>query len=137
MRALGIDLGGKRIGIAISDNDGKVATPLQVLTRSKNTKEDHKKINDLVSEWEAEFVVVGMPYSLNGDKGPAAKAVEKEVEELASVVSVPVDVHDERLTTVIAAQELSLQGLDNKRQRKVIDQDAASVLLQSWLDNRA
>ena len=137
MRALGIDLGGKRIGIAISDNDGKVATPLQVLTRSKNTKEDHKKINDLVSEWEAEFVVVGMPYSLNGDKGPAAKAVEKEVKELASVVSVPVDVHDERLTTVIAAQELSLQGLDNKRQRKVIDQVAASVILQSWLDNRA
>ena len=137
MRALGIDLGGKRIGIAISDNDGKVATPLQVLTRSKNTKEDHKKINDLVSEWEAEFVVVGMPYSLNGDKGPAAKAVEKEVEELASVVSVPVDVHDERLTTVMAAQELSLQGLDNKRQRKVIDQVAASVILQSWLDNRA
>ena len=137
MRALGIDLGGKRIGIAISDNDGKVATPLQVLTRSKNTKEDHKKINDLVSEWEAEFVVVGKPYSLNGDKGPAAKAVEKEVEELASVVSVPVDVHDERLTTVIAAQELSLQGLDNKRQRKVIDQVAASVILQSWLDNRA
>ena len=137
MRALGIDLGGKRIGIAISDNDGKVATPLQVLTRSKNTKEDHKKINDLVSELEAEFVVVGMPYSLNGDKGPAAKAVEKEVEELASVVSVPVDVHDERLTTVIAAQELSLQGLDNKRQRKVIDQVAASVILQSWLDNRA
>ena len=137
MRALGIDLGGKRIGIAISDNDGKVATPLQVLTRSKNTKEDHKKINDLVSEWEAEFVVVGMPYSLNGDKGPAAKAVEKEVKELASVVSVPVDVYDERLTTVIAAQELSLQGLDNKRQRKVIDQVAASVILQSWLDNRA
>ena len=137
MRALGIDLGGKRIGVAVSDNDGKVATPLQVLTRSKNTKEDHKKINDLVSEWEAEFVVVGMPYSLNGDKGPAAKAVEKEVEELASVVSVPVDVHDERLTTVIAAQELSLQGLNNKRQRKVIDQVAASVILQSWLDNRA
>ena len=137
MRALGIDLGGKRIGIAISDNDGKVATPLQVLTRSKNTKEDHKKINDLVSEWEAEFVVVGMPYSLNGDKGPAAKAVEKEVEELASVVSVPVDVHDERFTTVIPAQEMSLQGLDNKRQRKVIDQVAASVILQSWLDNRA
>ena len=113
MRALGVDLGGKRIGVAISDNDGKVAPPRQVLTRSKNTKEDHKKISDLVSEWEAECVVVGMPYSLNGDKGPAAKAVEEEVEELASAVSVPVNIHDERLTTVIAAQELSLQGLDN------------------------
>ena len=136
MRVLGLDLGGKRIGIAISDNDGKVATPLQVLKRSKNTKEDHKKISDLVSEWEAECVVVGMPYSLNGDKGPAAKAVEEEVEELASAVSVPVDIHDERLTTVIAAQDLSFQGLDNKSQRKVIDQVAASVILQSWLDNR-
>ena len=133
MRVLGLDLGGKRIGVAISDNDGKVATPLQVLTRSKNTLEDYKKINDLVSEWEAEFVVVGMPFSLNGNKGPAAKAVEKEVKELSSVLSVP----DERLTTVIAAQELSLQGLDSKRQRKVIDQVAASVILQSWLDNRA
>ena len=111
MRVLGLDLGGKRIGVAISDNDGKVATPLQVLTRSKNTLDDYKKINDLVSEWEAEFVVVGMPFSLNGNKGPAAKAVEKEVKELSSVLSVPVDVHDERLTTVIAAQELSLQGL--------------------------
>ena len=137
MRVLGLDLGGKRIGIAISDNDGKVATPLQVLIRSKNTREDYKKIDDLVSEWEAEFVVVGMPFSLNGNKGPAAKAVEKEVEELSSVLSVPVDVHDERLTTVIAAQELSSQGLDSKKQRKVIDQVAASVILQSWLDNRA
>ena len=136
MRALGIDLGGNWIGVAVSDNDGKVATPLQVLTRSKNTKEDHEKISELVSEWEAECVVVGMPYSLNGDKGPAAKAVEEEVEELASVISVPVDIHDERLTTVIAAQELSLQGLDNKRQREVIDQVAASVILQSWLDKR-
>ena len=82
MRVLGLDLGGKRIGVAISDNDGKVATPLQVLTRSKNTLEDYKKINDLVSEWEVELVVVGMPFSLDGNKGPAAKAVEKEVEEI-------------------------------------------------------
>tara|TARA_Y100000814_G_scaffold264627_1_gene217429 strand:- start:1499 stop:1912 length:414 start_codon:yes stop_codon:yes gene_type:complete len=137
VRVLGLDLGGKRIGIAISDNDGKVATPLQVLIRSENTREDYKKIDDLVSEWEAEFVVVGMPFSLNGSKGPAAEAVEKEVKELSSVLSVPVDVHDERLTTVIAAQELSSQGLDSKKQRKVIDQVAASVILQSWLDNRA
>ena len=78
-----------------------------------------------------------MPFSLNGSKGPAAEAVEKEVKELSYVLSVPVDVHDERLTTVIAAQELSSQGLDSKKQRKVIDQVAASVILQSWLDNRA
>ena len=136
MRALGVDLGEKRIGIAVSDSNGKVATPLQVVIRSKSIKQDHKKICDLVDEWEADIVVVGMPYSLNGSKGLAAKTVEKEVKELSSALEVPVATQDERLTTVMAAKELAIQGLDSKKQRKVIDQVAASVILQSWLDNR-
>lgn len=136
MRALGIDLGEKRIGIAVSDSNGKVATPIQVLVRSKSAKQDHNKINELVNEWEAEIVVVGMPYSLNGSKGPAARLVEKEVEKLSDSISVPVTIHDERLTTVMAAKELDVQGLDSKKQREVIDQVAASVILQSWLDNQ-
>lgn len=136
MRALGVDLGEKRIGIAVSDSNGKVATPLQVIIRSKSIKQDHKKICDLVDEWEADIVVVGMPYSLNGSKGLAAKTVEKEVKELSSALEVPVATQDERLTTVMAAKELAIQGLDSKKQRKVIDQVAASVILQSWLDNR-
>ncbi|MBO59700.1 MAG: Holliday junction resolvase RuvX [Acidimicrobiaceae bacterium] len=136
MRALGVDLGEKRIGIAVSDSNGKVATPLQVIIRSKSIKQDHKKICDLVDEWEADIVVVGMPYSLNGSKGLAAKTIEKEVKELSSALEVPVATQDERLTTVTAAKELAIQGLDSKKQRKVIDQVAASVILQSWLDNR-
>ena len=136
MRALGVDLGEKRIGIAVSDSNGKVATPLQVIIRSKSIKQDHKKICDLVDEWEADIVVVGMPYSLNGSKGLAAKTVEKEVEELSFALEVPVATQDERLTTAMAAKELAIQGLDSKKQRKVIDQVAASVILQSWLDNR-
>ena len=136
MRALGIDLGEKRIGIAVSDSNGKVATPIQVLVRSKSAKQDHNKINELVNEWEAEIVVVWMPYSLNGSKGPAARLVEKEVEKLSDSISVPVTIHDERLTTVMAAKELDVQGLDSKKQREVIDQVAASVILQSWLDNQ-
>tara|TARA_Y100000590_G_scaffold70495_3_gene77098 strand:- start:51 stop:464 length:414 start_codon:yes stop_codon:yes gene_type:complete len=136
MRALGVDLGEKRIGIAVSDSNGKVATPLQVIIRSKSIKQDHKKICDLVDEWEADIVVVGMPYSLNGSKGLAAKTVEKEVKELSSALEVPVATQDERLTTATAAKELAIQGLDSKKQRKVIDQVAASVILQSWLDNR-
>ena len=125
MRALGVDLGEKRIGIAVSDSNGKVATPLQVIIRSKSIKQDHKKICDLVDEWEADIVVVGMPYSLNGSKGLAAKTVEKEVKELSSALEVPVATQDERLTTVMAAKELAIQGLDSKKQRKVIDQVAA------------
>ena len=136
MRALGVDLGEKRIGIAVSDSNGKVATPLQVIIRSKSIKQDHKKICELVDEWEADIVVVGMPYSLNGSKGLAAKTVEKEVKELSSALEVPVATQDERLTTAMAAKELAIQGLDSKKQRKVIDQVAASVILQSWLDNR-
>ena len=136
MRALGVDLGEKRIGIAVSDSNGKVATPLQVIIRSKSIKQDHKKICDLVDEWEADVVVVGMPYSLNGSKGLAAKTVEKEVKELSSALEVPVATQDERFTTATAAKELAIQGLDSKKQRKVIDQVAASVILQSWLDNR-
>ena len=136
MRALGVDLGEKRIGIAVSDSNGKVATPLQVIIRSKSIKQDHKKICDLVDEWEVDIVVVGMPYSLNGSKGLAAKTVEKEVKELSSALEVPVATQDERLTTATAAKELAIQGLDSKKQRKVIDQVAASVILQSWLDNR-
>lgn len=136
MRALGIDLGEKRIGIAVSDSNGKVATPIQVLVRSKSAKQDHNKINELVNEWEAEIVVVGMPYSLNGSKGSAARLVEKEVEKLSDSISVPVTIHDERLTTVMAAKELDVQGLNSKKQRGVIDQVAASVILQSWLDDQ-
>ena len=136
MRALGIDLGEIRIGIAVSDSNGKVATPIQVLVRSKSTKQDHNKINELVNEWEAEIVVVGMPYSLNGSKGSAARLVEKEVEKLSDSISVPVTIHDERLTTVMAAKELDVQGLNSKKQRGVIDQVAASVILQSWLDDQ-
>ncbi len=136
MRALGIDLGEKRIGIAVSDSNGKVATPIQVLVRSKSTKQDHNKINELVNEWEAEIVVVGMPYSLNGSKGSAARLVEKEVEKLSDSISVPVTIHDERLTTVMAAKELDFQGFNSKKQRGVIDQVAASVILQSWLDDQ-
>jgi len=136
MRALGVDLGEKRIGIAVSDSNGKVATPLQVIIRSKSIKQDHKKICELVDEWEVDIVVVGMPYSLNGSKGLAAKTVEKEVKELSSALEVPVATQDERLTTATAAKELAIQGLDSKKQRKVIDQVAASVILQSWLDNR-
>ena len=135
MRALGVDLGEKRIGIAVSDSNGKVATPLQVIIRSKSIKQDHKKICDLVDEWEADIVVVGMPYSLNGSKGLAAKTVEKEGKELSSALEVPVATQDERLTTAMAAKELAIQGLDSKKQRKVIDQVAPSVILQSWLDN--
>ncbi|MEY2570620.1 MAG: putative pre6S rRNA nuclease [Acidimicrobiaceae bacterium] len=136
MRALGIDLGSKRIGVAISDSDGTVATPITTLTRSRQRADDHSAISGLAAEWEAEIVVVGVPYSLDGSAGPAAQAVLEEIDELTGALGVPVATIDERFTTVTAGQRLREQGVRGARRTAVVDQAAASILLQSWLDAR-
>src|SRR6478735_4450068 len=102
MRVLGVDLGSKRIGIAVSDRSGTIASPLVVLQRSGSVSRDHERIAELVREEEAEAVVVGLPINMNGTTGPAAKAAIKEAEALATVVGVPVHTSDERRTTVSA-----------------------------------
>lgn len=130
---LGIDLGDARCGVAKSNPDQSVATPLVVLKRSQQT---HREIKNLVTEWEAVTVVVGLPLSLDGTHGPMAKKVGREVDALRKSLGVPVLVHDERLTTVTAQQSLSDLGISAKDQRKSIDMVAAAVLLQSWLDSR-
>lgn len=134
MRVLGLDLGTKRIGIAVSDRSGTIATPLTVLQRSGRRQIDHQRIAELVAEEEAEAVVVGMPYHLSGVAGPAAKAAALEAEALASVVGVPVATHDERLTTVTAERALQEASVRGPQRRAVIDKVAAAVILQAWLD---
>jgi putative Holliday junction resolvase len=89
-----------------------------------------------VSAEEAERVVVGLPISLSGADGPAARAARKEAAALATVVGVPVETHDERLTTVTAERRLAERGVRGKRRRAVVDKAAAAVILQSWLDAR-
>ena len=81
-------------------------------------------------------MLVGLPLSLDGSEGPAATAAREEVAALRAVLDVPVDVHDERLTTVTAHRLLAEQGLDSRRRRSVVDGAAAAVLLQAWLDGR-
>jgi putative Holliday junction resolvase len=137
MRALGIDLGAKRIGVAVSDRGGIIASPLTVIQRSGSVARDHQVIAELVLEEEAEVVVVGLPLNMNGSSGPAAKAAVKEAEALATVVGVPVYTSDERRTTVTADQAMMEAGLDARQRRKRVDKVAAAVLLQHWLDGRA
>ena len=132
-RALGIDLGERRIGVAVSDAEGRVATPLTVIERSGSRNRDHQRISDLAVEYEA-GVVVGLPLSLDGSTGPAAQAAEHEVEELTAALAVPVLTHDERFTTAIAERALAESGLSGKARRQRVDMVAASVILQSWLD---
>ncbi len=134
-RALGLDLGERRIGVAVSDSEGLVATPLTVLERSGSRKRDHKAIAELVDEYEAGVVVVGMPLSLDGGAGPAARGAEQEAQQLGSALGVPVLTYDERLTTVIAEQALAEAGLSGKARRRRVDMVAASVILQGWLDS--
>ena len=136
MRALGLDLGSKRIGVAVSDLSGTIASPLTVVTRGRSRRHDHQRIAQLVREEEAECVVVGLPRSLSGGEGPAARAALAEVEALASVVGVPVETHDERFTTVTATRALAEAGVRGPARRAVVDKVAAAVILQSWLDAR-
>jgi len=137
MRALGIDLGSKRIGVAVSDRSGTIASPLTMIPRSGSVKRDHEQIRKLVIEEEAEMVVVGLPLNMNGSSGPAANAAVAEADALATVVGVPVITFDERRTTVTADRALMEAGIGAKARRKLVDKVAAAVLLQTWLDSRA
>jgi putative Holliday junction resolvase len=136
VRALGLDLGSKRIGVAVSDRSGTIASPLTVLQRSGSRRTDHERIAALVQDEEAEVVVVGMPRSLSGAQGPAARAATAEIASLASVVGVPVETYDERFTTVTANRALAESGVRGPARRQVVDKVAAAVILQSWLDAR-
>jgi len=137
MRALALDLGDRRIGVAVSDADERVASPVTVLERTPDRQRLHRRIAELVAEWEAEILVVGLPLSLDGGHGPAAAKVEAEVAELGKVVGVSIELHDERLSTVTAERMLKERDLDGRARRKVVDMVAASVILQDWLDRRS
>jgi putative Holliday junction resolvase len=137
MRVLALDLGSKRIGVAVSDTEGRVATAVTTLERHRDRPRLHREIAELVAEWQAELLLLGLPVALDGSLGPAATAVLAERDELASVVGVPVEVHDERMTTRIADRALRARGdLDARARKQVVDQVAASVILQDWLDAR-
>jgi putative Holliday junction resolvase len=134
MRALGVDLGTKRIGLATSDASATIATPLQVLNRSGSRLQDHQAIAAIVQEYEIDCVVVGMPLSMSGDVGAAAQSATVEVAQMTNVVGVPVLTYDERLTTVSAHQILQGNNVNAKDRKLVVDKVAAAVMLQSWLD---
>ncbi|MEC7828695.1 MAG: Holliday junction resolvase RuvX [Actinomycetota bacterium] len=136
MRAVGIDLGEKRIGVAISDSSGSVATPYEVVTRTGSRDQDHQRIRAIVEEVEAEILVVGLPLSLDGSEGKAAQGARKEVEAIRQTISIPIELHDERFTTVEAERTLKEQGLDAAERRNVVDKVAAAILLQAWMEGR-
>jgi len=134
-RALGVDLGSKRIGIAISDPSRTIASPLTMIPRSGSPRRDHATIAALAVEEEVGTIVVGLPLNMNGTVGPAAQAAIKEAEALATVVNMPVVTFDERRTTVTADRALMEGGINAQARRKLVDKVAAAVMLQAWLDS--
>ena len=134
-RALGVDLGARRIGLALSDPSRTIATPHEVLRRSGDPAADRRAIVDTARRQDANVIVVGLPLSLSGGSGPAARAALEEVEALRAVSGdIEVTVHDERLTTVTAERALTEAGIRREARRRVVDKVAAAVMLQSWLE---
>jgi putative holliday junction resolvase len=139
---LGVDVGEVRIGVAISDPDGVLATPLVTLRRARQaerdgTTADMSELVRLVGSHGIVEVVVGLPTTLRGAEGSAAAQARAYAARLAPLVApVPVTLADERMSTVLATRKLSERGVRGRRQRKVVDQAAAVEILQSWLDTR-
>jgi putative Holliday junction resolvase len=136
-RVLGLDLGSRRVGVAVSDAGRTVATPIEVVSRVGDRSREHRTIADLVAEWEVGLVVVGLPLALSGGRGAAAEGVLEEVAALRAALSVPVETYDERLTTVTAERSLMQQRMRADARRRVVDKVAAAVILQGWLDAQA
>jgi putative holliday junction resolvase len=135
-RRLGIDVGSVRIGVATSDPDAVLATPVETVARDRRNKH-MRRLAQLVNELEAVEVVVGLPRTLADRSGPAAQDAIGLAEALARrIAPTPVRLADERLTTVTAQRSLRDAGVRAKGQRSMIDQVAAVGILQNWLDQR-
>jgi putative Holliday junction resolvase len=135
-RILGVDLGSVRIGLALSDPTGTLASPFAVLTRTGDPAADRRAIVAAAREGEAARIVVGLPRALDGTEGPAAQAARAEIAALAAVAGddLPVEAYDERLTTVIAQRSLVDAGVRRAGRKQVVDKVAAAVMLQGYLD---
>jgi len=137
-RVLGVDLGERRIGLACSDASGVLASPLSVILRSGDPVADRVAIVAAATEAEAQVIVVGLPRSLSGREGPAARGARGEATALAELAEaaggITVELHDERFTTREAQRALRAGGRRAREQRDHIDAAAAAVMLQSWLD---
>ncbi|KZS56495.1 crossover junction endodeoxyribonuclease RuvA [Mycobacterium kansasii] len=135
-RRLGIDVGSVRIGVACSDPDGILATPVETVRRDRSGKH-LRRLVALATELQAVEVVVGLPRTLADRIGPAAQDAIDLADALAQrIIPTPVRLADERLTTVSAQRSLRQAGIRAKEQRAVIDQAAAVAILQAWLDQR-
>jgi putative Holliday junction resolvase len=133
MRAAGLDLGTKTIGVAVSDELGLTAQGLKTIER-RSLKKDLAELVRLVEEYSVDRFVLGLPLNMDGSEGPRAEATRKFGAALEAETKLPIIYQDERLTTVSAERALLEADVSRKKRKEVIDQVAASFILQAWLD---
>jgi putative Holliday junction resolvase len=132
MRAMGLDLGTKTIGIAVSDELGITAQAITTLAR-RGPRKDLEALQALVADYHVDRFVLGLPLNMDGSEGPRAQFTRQFGQALADATGLPVIYQDERLTTVAAERSLREAAVSSKKRREVIDQVAASLILQGWL----
>jgi putative holliday junction resolvase len=135
-RTLGLDVGDKTVGLALSDALGITAQGLDTLAR-RNIEADLAAITSLCAEHEVELLVVGLPLNMDGSEGPRAELTRRFGDKLAARTGLPAQYWDERLTTAEAERVLISADVSRQKRKKVIDKLAAQVILQSWLDAHA
>jgi len=133
MRYMAIDYGRKRTGLAVCDRDETLASPLTVLEGQKNLLQ---RILEVVREENIDAIVVGLPVNMDGSKGPQARLVEEFAGRLCSLVDIPVQFHDERLTTFAAREKLAPVGMGGRKKGKFVDAVAAAEILESFLEQK-
>ena len=132
-RVLGIDFGTRRIGLALSDPTGMVASPLPFLENT-GVKQVVSKLKEMVESQGIETVVVGLPRNMDGTYGPSAEKVRDFVAQVQPAISARIITQDERLTTSQASRDLAQMGLSQKELRKKVDSSSATLILQQFLD---
>lgn len=136
MRILGLDVGSKRIGVAISDELGFTAQGIETLS-CKSPEDDAAAIAELAEKHSVEAIVVGIPYNMDGSEGPQAEKVRATIERIKQRAKIPMHEWDERLSTVAAERVLLEADMSRSKRRKVIDKVAAVIILQGYLDRQS
>ncbi|PYZ94170.1 Holliday junction resolvase RuvX [Salipaludibacillus keqinensis] len=138
MKVLGLDVGTKTIGVALSDALGWTAQGIETIKRNPNNpEEDLERIDKLIKENDVSKIVVGLPKNMNGTIGPSGEACQSFAKELEDRTSLTIDLWDERLTTVAAERMLVSADVSRKKRKKVIDKMAAVLILQGYLDRQS
>ena len=135
MRILAIDHGTKRMGIAISDELGVIAQPLEFIL-AEPFAEFLSRLREIIRDQQVELILVGMPRNMDGSYGPAALKVQQFVEVLKDAIAIPIQTLDERLTSAQANRVLIEGNVRREKRRDKVDKMAAAILLQSYLDGR-